>query len=95
MLTPTKIDSIRIRIAEIFDLYSSSCVSVADVGCHLEIYIDNDQVDVSFANLKQVSEMFTTDKIDVNTEMEQRGYCETCSYETQTTTIFVKDWKYE
>lgn len=37
---------------------------------------------MTFMRLKRLSEIFNTDRIDVNSEIISGGYCETCSYES-------------
>ena len=48
--------------------------------CDVELNCGNSTT-ITFAMLKKLSEIFGTDKIDVNNEIYRGGGCETCAYE--------------
>ncbi len=90
MLTDKQKDKIKVKLDEIFGY----CRSLEEHNGGLRIELSDSAV-VNYSSLKKVAELFQTDKIDVEAETLNEGYCETCSFEYSVNVLTIEDWKYE
>ena len=71
------VPSIKANLLDIFGFYVTA-KKIKD-GIELDC---GESCTMTFVRLKRLSEIFSTDRIDVNSELIRGGYCETCSYES-------------
>lgn len=71
--------------AEIYDIFGTY-VTVSKIKGGIELDCGS-SCTITLSKLQRVAAVFETDKIDVNNEMIQGGYCETCSYEETRITL--------
>ncbi len=91
MLTDKQKDKIKVKLSEIFG-YCLSLEERKNGGLRIEL---PESAVVNYASLKKVAELFQTDKIDVEAETRNDGYCPTCSFEYSVNVLTIEDWKYE